>query len=292
MCRILLLRYLTGYRPSSDTLAYVQRWILFQLKKPFYYIILFFSLSKVRLSAYWSLWKENNRPLARDRETINYNLYRLSEKLDFAFSIHQQTLKWNRTFGKNPIPSITVKGKTFEGKKFVRDIAPFTNITAKEYCDCCELFAGYQRFEESEEKELCLNKLISILYPASSDYNRNLVSDHAQHVSELPAGVKFGILYWFASIVEFYTQHPVYAVLFKKESHGDDRKISVGMNEAILMIKSKGYPSIVTDTINDFYDTQIKIIKDNLSLAIAEGAKVEELAQRTGMSIDIINRLT
>lgn len=294
MFRILLLQHLTGYKPSSGFYIWFLKWIIYCIRVLFVFVFYVFRLGLVRLPGYWSVWKDYHRPKRRDRDIINYNLYMLSEQLDFAFSIEDHKVTWNRHFYRNPIPYIKIKGKKFTGKKFIRDVAPFTNITTKEYCDCCELYSGYHSSQDPAYREKCIDKLISILYPTTGEYNENLVGDQMEVIASISPEIKFGILYWFAGIVEFYTTHPVYSILFPKDSKQEDseNKISIGMNETILMIKKKGYPSITTDTVNDFFDAQIKIIKDDLAEAIAKGAKVEDLVKMTGLSIDLINRLT
>ncbi|MDR0681176.1 MAG: hypothetical protein LBG15_04900 [Dysgonamonadaceae bacterium] len=44
--------------------------------------------------------------------------------------------------------------------------------------------------------------------------------------------------------------------------------------------------------LNDYFDAQVKALKDTISHAMAAGAKIEQIAQKTGISLTIINRLT
>lgn len=292
--RIMMLQYLTSYRPSSGFYSWALQWLVYCIRAPFVFVYYLLRLGRVRVYGYWEVWKEYHRPVRTNRDIINYNLFRLSEQLDFAFGLEGRKVSWNRRFAKNPFPYLKIRGKKFTGKKFNMDIAPFTDITAKEYCDCCDLYSGYCTLEDPAGRQKCTDKLISILYPQTNDYNRNLVSDHAELISTLSPEVKFGILYWFAGIVEFYTHHPVYSVLFRNAAGREElqgNNISIGMKATVLMIKRKGYPSIETDTVNDFFDTQIQIIKDDLALAVSKGAKAEDLARQTGLSLETINRL-
>jgi len=293
MFRILLLQNITGYKPSSGAFRYLLLWILYIIKIPFVFVFYVFRLGLVRLSGYWSVWKEYNRPQKRDRDVINYNLYRLSEQLDFAFTLENNEIKLKRIFAKNPFPYIRIEGKKYTGKKFIHDIAPFTDITTKEYCDCCELYSGYYTMQDPADKQKCLDKLISILYPLTDDYNQNLVSDHVEQISKVSPEIKFGILYWFGCIVEFYYYHPVYSILFGEDSgkEGPEDKISIGIKSTVLMMKRKGYTAIENETVNDYFDTQVQIIKDDLATAVAKGVTIEELAKSTGMSPDKINKL-
>lgn len=292
--RILVLQNLTGYKPSSGIVKMFFKWLVYLAKMPFilvYYLLMFGY--GIRFCGYWSVWKEVHRPKNKDRATINHNIFILSEQLDFAFKIEDHKIIWNRYFHRNPFPYLKIQGTKFTGRKFIQDVAPFTNITTKEYCDCCELYSGYINSEDTEYKERCMDKLISILYPGADNYNENLVSGQMELIATISPEIKFGIMFWFASIIEFYTTHPIYSILFMSGINKDEseNKISIGMNETILMIKKKGYPTITTDTVNDFFDAQVKILKDYFSEAIAGGMKVEELAAKTGYTIDIINRL-
>ncbi|MDU1892839.1 MAG: hypothetical protein E6767_19335 [Dysgonomonas sp.] len=292
--RILMLQHLTGYKPSSGVFTMYLKQMVYWLQIPFVSIFYLFRFGTgLRYRAYLIVWKDCHRPQRKNRDAINHNLFILSEQLDFAFRIEDFKIIWNRCFHKNPFPYLEIAGRKFTGRKFIQDVAPFTNITAKEYCDCCELYSGYINSQDTAYKERCADKLISILYPAAENYNENLVSDHMELISSLSAEIKFGIMFWFAGIVEFYTTHPIYSILFKTDKNKEERegKISIGMNETILLIKKKGYSSIVTDTVNDFFDAQIKILKDYFSELIASGMKIEDLAAKTGYSIDIINKL-
>lgn len=288
--RIEVLGNITGYKPKADVFSWILKYLLFYLAVPFvalYYIV---RLGRVRFSGYWSVWSSHHRPRRYDRNIINYNLYRLSEMIDFAFTIQDHKVSWKRNFAKNPIPYLKIQGRKFTGKKFILGIAPFTNITAREFSDCFDLYAAYLSMTYEPSKEQLLDKMISILYPASNDYKENLVSDHLELIRTLCPGVKFGILFWFSGIVEYYMSHPYYSILFRSgNSEPDEDKINLGMNAVVLMIKKKGYDP--ESNINDFFDSQLQILKDSLAEAIANGVKVEDLATKTGMSVTDINRL-
>lgn len=289
--RLEVLGNITGYKPKADVFSWMFKSLLFFIAVPF--VALFFRLkfNGAYFARYWCEWYFRYRPKKYDRNIINENLYRLSEMMDFAFSIQDRKVSWKRSFAKNPIPYIKIKKKMFVGKKFILDIAPFSNITAREFSDCFDLYIAHSSSTSNKEKDQLLDKIISILYPASNQYNENLVSDHLELISSLSPSIKFGIFYWFSGIVEYYMEHPYYSILFRSgNSNSNEDKIQLGMNEVILMIKKKGYDP--NDNINDFFDTQLKILKDNLDEAIAKGVKIEDLASKTGLSITDINRLT
>lgn len=294
--RIEMLQLVTGYKPQSGMFKYMFRRLLYIIIVPFVSLFFRFRYGKIRYSAYWSVWKHYHKPKRNDREIINFNLYRLSEQLDFAFDLRKnedgsETILVKKEFERNPIPYLKIQGHKYTGRKFVRDIAPFTNITPKEFSDCFDLYIAYNQTETSIDKERYLNKLISILYPLTSNHNENLVSDHVEQIATISPGLKLGIYLWFSGIVDFYYLHPVYSILFRSDkTSDDDDKISLGMNSTMLMAEQKGY-NLNNKDLNDYFDIQIKVLKDDLNHAVAHGAKVEELADKTGLSITDINKL-
>jgi hypothetical protein len=100
------------------------------------------------------------------------------------------------------------------------------------------------------------------------------------------------ILFWFTSIVRFYTEHPVYSILFSGRKTDKEEKIHLGANETALYLAKEGYGDPETMNLNDYFDAQVKALKDSISHALAAGAKIEQIAQKTGMSLTIINKLT
>lgn len=207
------------------------------------------------------LWIERWKPQSNNRDIINYNLFRLSELIDFAFSFKDNAIVMNNVFTYPPYHYIVVDGLKYEGEKFIRDIAPFTNITGREFADCFDLYVGYNSSLDPTTKERAINKMVSILFPSSSNYDENLVSDYSDRIAALDTGIKFGIFLWFSDIVEYYVTHEYYSILFRKnksESGDSDQKIDLGMNAVILHLTKNGYNE--NDNINHIFDAQIKIL--------------------------------
>lgn len=290
--RIEMLKEVTGYCPGSGKLLFVLKYFLYKFSYLFVAIWYYIKWGKIRFSAYFKVWIHYHKPTRPDKDILIFNLYRLSENIDFAFKIEQHKLLFNRIFIKNPIPYIKLQGKKYTGRKFVRDIAPFTNITPKEFSDCFDLYSGYINDQDPVGKEKCMNRIISILYPGINEYKENLVSEHADRIASLDPALKFGIIYWFSGIIEFYMSHPSYSVLFSSSGSDDEdsEKITLGMNGVVLMTAKNGY-NLYDKDLNDFFDAQLQILKDNLSEAVAKGATVEDLAQNTKLSINDINNL-
>mgnify|MGYP001188988455 FL=1 len=288
--RLQMLKEITGYEPQSGLFMYVLRWIAYIIRLPFLYIYYAIKLGQIRRKAYLEVWANKNRPQKPDRKIINYNLFVLSEKINFAFTLTDNTIVINTNFYKNPFPFFRIGEVKFVGRKFFRDIAPFTNISAKEYSDCFDLYMGFHKMNDLEQKERCIDKMISILYPVTNNYQENMVSDHIELLKQLDPGIKYGIFLWFSSIVEYYYKDPDYSILFRSaKEDSEESGISLGMNESVLMLEKNGYST--DKNINDFFDVQIKILKDRVATAVAEGVKKDKLAESMGLTLTDINRL-
>jgi hypothetical protein len=220
----------------------------------------------------------NYRPsiTLRNRDAININLFRLSEQLKFAFTVENGTVAPCLTFRRNPVPELK-SGKTkYAGRNFTRDFTVKTDITAREFCDCFDFYCEYHRNPENTKP--CIDNICSILYSAPLN------------IPDSP--LKFGIFIWFSSIVNFFYTHPVYSILFgsgDSQKTGSD-KINFGMSETILSLIHEGYPGDMN--LIDFFNAQIKLIKDNIRNAVASGAKITDIAAKTGLTVSTLNKLT
>ncbi|MDR0829738.1 MAG: hypothetical protein LBN95_06470 [Prevotellaceae bacterium] len=243
----------------------------------------------------WKFFKEAFKKEQTDeRETINFNLFRLSEMLNFAFTVDENIITPNHRFTTAPIRYIKIGKESYTGRHFELNITANTDITAREFADCFDLLSCQQKLENEYQKEECVNQIISILFPKFLNYRQNQVSDHIKKVRFLSPEIKFGILFWFMGIVKFYTEHPIYSILFTGNGKKSDstEKISLGMNEIILSLKKEGFGDAETMTVNDYFDAQIKYLKDNINKAISEGVKKDKLSQSTGISLSVINKLS
>lgn len=293
--RIEMLQLVTGYKPRTYLFRYLLRLLRYRTIVPFVALSFLIRYGVIRCPGYWSVWKHYHKPKREDREMITFNLYRLSELLNFAFDLKKnpdgsEAILIKKDFARNPVPYLRIRGRKFAGRKFNRDIAPFTNITPKEFSDCFDLYSAYNQAVEPKDAERCLDKIISILYPLTEDYKENMVSDHTDLIATISPGLKLAIYLWFSGIVDYYFSHPVYSILFRSSKDPDTDKISLGMESTILMAEKKGY-DLHNKDLNDFFNIQIKVLQDDLSQAIAHGAKPEELADKTGLSITDINKL-
>jgi hypothetical protein len=250
--------------------------------------------ARIEMLVSYTGYRPSRRP--RDpatRETIHYNLLRLSELLTFAFAVDeaQQRITPHFNFKRNPLPKIALDGATYRGKIFDLDITAKTDVTAREFVDAFDLFAALHQTADATLKAECLNQLCAILYPAEDDHRRNLVSGQHTRMRLAPEETKTLILFWFAGIVHYYATHPVYSVLFSAQKAQQGEKIRLGANETALYLMREGYGDPDRMTLNDYFDAQVKALKDTVAHALAQGAKIEKIARETGIALETLNKL-
>lgn len=295
----LLIEY-TGYKPSQTYLSQLILYLLFWVKLAWVSIHNVPFLYRHGWTEYTNLlrlWKSIYRPdpekERKQREIINFNLLRLAEQIQFIFKIdqseHQIIPQYD--FKTNPFPYLKIGRNKYYGKKFELDITAKTNITAREFVDSFDLLVAMNQVGIAEKQE-CINQLCAILYPKYKDYQQNQVCGHYKSMRQVKEILKFAIVYWFTGIVKFYMEHPVYSLLFKQsKTEGDEDKVRLG-NEIILMLQKEGYGLPDTMNLNDYFDAQIKHLKDVISKALAEGATAFKIAQKTGLDLSTINKLS
>ena len=229
------------------------------------------------------------------RDIINSNLLRLAEQIKFIFTINEtdKTIFPEYCFRTNPFPVIRMGIKRYQGKRFELDITAKTDITAREFVDCYDLLSALNSLEGEDNKQECINQICAILYPANDNYTQNMVSGHNRRMNRLNPWLKFGIIYWFTGIVKFYTGHPTYSILFsgKSDSNNGEEKIKLS-SEIVLMLQREGYGVPENMNLNDYFDAQVKHLKDVISKAIAGGLTVYQLSEKTGIDIATINKLS
>lgn len=297
-----LLIEFTGYRPSRKYFSKMFSKFRFFLLTAWTYIRnlpFLFKYGRTEYKSYIRLWKDLYCPdpdkEMKEREVINFNLLRLSEQIKFVFTIdeegHRIVPQYN--FKTNPFPYIKIGRKKYFGKKFELDITAKTDITARELVDCADLLSAIDKMNSEEEKQECINQICAILYPRTSNYNQNMVSGHNKSMQKLNPVIKFGIVYWFTGVYLFYTQHPIYSLLFKKSENKEDSEDKVRLsNEVILMLQREGYGVPDAMNANDYFDAQIKHLKDVINKALGDGLTAAKIAQKTGIDLETINKLS
>ena len=297
-----LLIEFTGYCPSRNYVEKCMIRIRFTFKMLCVYIrniIFLFRYGKKEFREYIRLWKDLYRPdpdtEEKQREIINFNLLRLSEQFQFIFTIddseHRIIPQYN--FKTNPFPYIKIGRKKYYGKRFELDITAKTDITAREFVDCSDLLSAIDKMNSDEERQECINQICAILYPRTRDYTQNIVSGHNKAMQKVNQIIKFGIVYWFTGIYKFYTEHPVYSLLFKRNENQEENEEKVRLGtEVILMLQREGYGFPDNMNLNDYFDAQVKHLKDIISKALGDGLTAFKIAQKTGIDIETINKLS
>ncbi|MBQ2064674.1 MAG: hypothetical protein II708_01490 [Paludibacteraceae bacterium] len=237
-----------------------------------------------RLRRAW-LWLTNpieamaQKELDRLRsEYVTCNLVRLAESLNFAFELNGSELKLNYYFTDNPFADM-VK----DAARFTRRMTVETNMTARQFSDGVDLLSNLKSDDTPEFHTHILRRLSAVLYNLSYD-----------ETAGLPGAVLFGTSLWFTGVVQYFKEHPVYGMLFRKSESGTSSGggIALGMGEVILSLEKSGYHNVAAMNLLEFMDAQIKLIKDNVAKAAAEGVKAGEIASRSGLSIaDVIKMI-
>ncbi len=253
--RLLLLIKITGYKPSRKL------------------------FSKHLFRRIWMSKEKYNELLALEaakKENIHFNLIQLAELLDFAFSVEENKIIPKFHFSRNPFEYMSDTPPYFNMGYTVE-----TNLTARQFADGLDLVMAMEQNDDAKAHEAWTDRLVQLLYFDNID------------VKKLNPAVKFGILCWFKSIAIFFKNHPIYSVLYRKSDSEDlDDKISLGLMEVILFLKKTGYSD--TDSMNliDFFNAQIKQLKDTIAQALASGIKEDELSQKTGLDPYVIHKLS
>jgi len=221
-------------------------------------------------------YKEIIQHRADTQEIIEFNLIQLAEHITFAFTLQDNKIVPNYDFKRNPFDSSAPV-------YFNRDVTVETNITAKQYVDCMDLLQAFNQTDKDYVRIICLRKIMETLYGFNT-----------RAILRLPAEIPFGVMFWFTGIVKFFREHPVYSVLYDRAEgdEPDESKINLGMSETLLFLEKEGYSFVQDKNVIEFYDAQVKALKDSVNNALGSGITKDELAKRTGLSIKNINRLS
>jgi len=240
------------------------------------------------------LFREALKNDSQQREIIHLNLLKLSEELNFAFTVEENRIIPNHQFKKSPVAYLKIGRNRYWGRRFDIDLIVRTDITAREFSDCFDIFASLQGELPEEDQYDCINQICAILFPKHADYNTNLISGHQLQMRRVNPSIKFGIMLWFTGIVKYYQKHPVYGLLFRSENYSEDsgNKIHLGMNEIAITLQKEGYGTPETMKLNDYFDCQIKYLKDMIHRALAEGVKPEKLSEKSGIPLLTIQKLS
>ena len=137
-------------------------------------------------------------------------------------------------------------------------------------------------------------RTLALLIRAIFGAENMLSQEHVAEMKQLDPTIKFGIVYWFTGVVNWFRENDAYRVLFERNGSGSDagEKITIGMNEIALYLKKEGYGDPATMNLIEYFDAQVKALKDAVAKALADGVKPEKIAQKTGIPLTAIARLS
>jgi len=216
----------------------------------------------------------------------------VAENLNLLFKIIGNEIIIDYDFSENPFPHLPDETFGQHIPTFTRNFTIDTNITSRQFADCLDYLFEFTKIttdtsspedmkQTSELRLHLLSKIAETLYKIDYDTAK-----------KIPFEILFAIQMWFTGINIFFHRHPIYSVLFRNNKDDDKEKITLGMSETLLHLQKEGYSNIEEMNVIDFFNAQIKSLKDNLNHAKAEGAKLEDIAKQTHLDFDTINKLT
>lgn len=231
------------------------------------------------------VFRSNDRAygLTLVRENMLDNLRRLAESLDFAFSIEEEKIRIN--YEMRDCPFELFKGRGVQ-PHFVRDRLVETNLTAGIYADATQIMSMVNDEENTDEdRQYYMSKLARVLW-------RVELNAHAPE----PTPVELlAVTVWFTGVALFFQEHDIYSVLFDTPSGGQvqsEGHISLGVQEIILELEKAGHRDVRNMGLLEFFDAQVKLLKDRIADAKSGGTTIADIVKKTGLSINTVSRLS
>ena len=213
----------------------------------------------------------------RNTETLQENLFRISELLDFPYTITEQedglrTAVINIRLEQNLLPE--VGGIT--GYRYVTDAAGVvdTTITAQQYIEALSLL---QLFGPSVSKgsgvQDILDNLVQTLYPGAKGYT--------------PAEA-MAVFYNYRGIMATIASDPDYDLLFHTQP-SDNAPSPAGPQAAIFALSKAGYGNIESVRNLDVYTYLAALTQqtiDSIRALSSAGMKTGEIASRLSLTAE------
>ena len=204
------------------------------------------------------------------RETVIENLIRLAGCLDFAYDAGFVQL--------------------FEGAgvqpHFIRDRLIETNLTAGIYAEATQILSMINDTDNSDDDRLYyMTKLAKTLWHVEMN----------ARVSEPTPVELLAVTVWFTGVALFFQEHEIYSVLFdavNSDKAKSEDYISLGVQEIILELETAGHRDVRNMGLLDFFDAQVKLLKDRIADAKSGGSSIADIVKKTGLSINTITRLS
>ncbi|MDR2685068.1 MAG: hypothetical protein LBB53_06775 [Prevotellaceae bacterium] len=212
----------------------------------------------------------------------------VAENMSILFKVIGNEIILDYDFTENPFPNIAKYTPTF-----TRNFTIDTNITARQFADCLDYLREFNNTECDVNSPESLQQAHELRLHLLAKIAETLYKTDFETAKKLPFEVLFAVQMWFVGISAFFHKHPTYSILFQKtgENESENTKISLGMSETLLHLQKEGYGNAPEMNIVDFFNAQIKSLKDNIADAIAKGAKIADLAVSMKLDTGIISRL-
>lgn len=217
------------------------------------------------------------------RDTVIENLRRLAECLTFAFSIEEDNIQINYEMRDCPFELFKKIGVQ---PHFIRERLIETNLTAGIYADATQVLSMINDEENIDEDRLYyMEKLARVLWRVELN----------AHAPEPTPAELLAVTVWFTGVALFFQEHDTYSVLFDTTSSGSAKSadhISLGVHEIILELETTGHRDVRNMGLLEFFDAQIKLLKDRIADAKSGGSSIADIVKKTGLSINTISRLS
>ena len=136
-----------------------------------------------------------------------------------------------------------------------------------------------------DDRRYYVNKLARILWRIAPE----------ERTPEPGAGELLAVTVWFTGVALFFQQHAIYSVLYDEKSDAVSKPsnyISLGVQEIIMELTAAGHSDARNMNLLDFFDAQIKLLKDRISEAKGSGTDTADLVKKTGLPLSTIVRLS
>lgn len=216
-----------------------------------------------------------------EQDNIDTNLAIISEKIDFAFNVDNGIVTPRTdTFYDNPFPKLFNKCKS--PIYFAKDYTVRTNMTARIWCDICDIIALLDDTTNDAERLHLFQRLASELYPGISFGE---IKDKITNVHGM------ALTLWVTGILNYFAEHPIYSMLFSKESSSTSERISLGVGETLLALQ-KDYPDIEKYNVFVYMDAQIRSLRSYIEHALADKMNFVEIAAKMNIPVSTVTKLS
>lgn len=225
------------------------------------------------------------------REQIASNLAIMAASFDFLFDASG---KPNFAFRRWMSPDFTTKGGFFKAPFFEiqntgADVI-MTSITAEQFTDGWEYYKLYLQTNDKRNIDI----LAGVLYTKPEIYSPREVANTTVGLNSLTDLEKYVIFLQFKSIIDYIYAHPAFGVLFCGGEPAKPDKITLGFGGQIFSLAAKGYGDINTIAKKNFVDflaLMLDMLINDLRTMKDYDMKPHEIAKKTKLPIDVINRL-